>query len=245
MSGGDTSLGGPGGAFPSTLWSVLEEVRDRTDDEARSRLGALLSAYWKPVYLAIRGGWRKPREDAKDLTQSFFAWLLDGEVLRKVERGRGRFRGFLKAVLRNYLNNTRRSERQLKRGGGRPPVALDISDPQLEAALPAGPDRTPEEIFDREWARSLLESAMEEFERRAPPALRDMFRAYGRAAETGDGPAYEAVAASFGMTRDAVKHHLASARELLRAIVLERIREYALDDVEIQQELDLLRDAWR
>ncbi len=245
MGGRDTSLGGPGGAFPSTLWSALEEAREASDEEARARLGALVAAYWKPAYHCIRAGWGKSSEDAKDLTQSFFTWLLSGKVLSKVERGRGRFRGFLKAALRNFLSNAHRGERAAKRGGDETFVRLDLADPRLEAAVPAASGRTPEQVFDREWARSLLEGALAEFERDADPETLAIFRRQAELGEADASRVYETIASERGLGRDAVKHQLARARARLREILVSRIREYALDDVEVQQELDLLKDAWR
>jgi len=227
------------------MWSAIEEARGLTEAEARTRLGSLLTAYWKPIYIAVRAGWGKSSEDAKDLTQSFFTWLLSGDVLKKVDRGRGRFRGFLKAALRNFLANAHRSERQLKRGGGETFVSLDLADPRLEAALPASDGRSPEQIFDREWARSLLESALAEYEKRADPVDLECLRRFEAGADEAEGPLYDAIAGRLGLTRDNVRHRLARARSEIREILMARIRDYALDDVELQQELDLLKDAWK
>lgn len=239
MPGRETSIGGPGGAFPETLWTVLEEARELPQSGARERLDQLVRAYWKPVYRCVRAGWGRGPEESKDLTQAFFTWLLSEDVLRKVERGRGRFRGFLRASLRNWLANRHRHDRQIKRGGGRPVAALEAV-----GADPASPEPPPDEQFDREWARALLEDAMEEFERRVGGKPAEVLKAY-QGAEGDEGPRYESVAAATGLTRDAVKHHLARARDEIRAILVERIKSYALDDAELQQEVELLRSAWQ
>jgi RNA polymerase sigma-70 factor (ECF subfamily) len=219
------------------MWTAIEEAR--VQPAARQRLDAIIRSYWKPVYVCIRAGWGKAAEDAKDLTQAFFTWMLDGDVLAKVERGRGRFRGFMRATVRNFLSNRHRYERQLKRGG--PRVALDISDPAIGAAVPPAAGLTPEDLFDREWARTLLENAVAEFERSADARAVEVFRLF----QSGiDEPVYESIAARTGLTRDVVKHLLQKSRERLREIIVGRIKEYALDDVETQQELELLRNAW-
>ncbi len=248
MSVRDTSIGGPGGYFPTTMWSAIEEAQALSESEARERVGRLIGAYWKPIYFCVRAGWSKSAEDAKDLTQSFFAFLLSGDVLQKVQRGRGRFRGFLKSTLRNFLANQHRDEYRIKRGGDETIVALDVSDPEFEALLPAASGRTPEQIFDNEWARTLIKNSIEDFEKREREAghavTMDVFRRFQAPGEGGEGPVYERIAAELGITRDSVEHHLQKARAAIRDLILERIKEYALDDVEIQQELELIRNAW-
>lgn len=245
MKPGDTSIGGPGRSFPSTVWSAIEEVQGLSEQQAREKVGRILAAYWKPVYVAIRAGWSRGSEDAKDLTQSFFAFLLDGDVLHRVRRGRGRFRGFLKASLRNFLANDHRADAALKRGGAETLVSLEAAAKEIDENLPSPAGRSPEQIFDNEWARALFQGAIEDFERGAQdPAMVRVFRLFQEASRGDEGPVYERIAAKTGLSRNAVEHHLQRAREAIRDRVLARIREYAADDIELQQELELIRGAW-
>src|SRR6185436_21073603 len=98
-----TQIGGGDGAYPSTSWTLLRAAADRSSEEWRSRLGTLLQAYWKPVYQSIRARWRKSNEDAKDLTQGFFALLMESNDFARVTREHGTFRSYLKTALDHFL----------------------------------------------------------------------------------------------------------------------------------------------
>ena len=105
MKDRETSLGGLGGAFPSTHWSFVLSSPDRSTPDCIDRMNTLVAQYWKPVYRTIRLGWRKNNEDAKDLTQAFFLWLVDGEVLQKYKPDQSSLRFYLKGLLRNYVRD--------------------------------------------------------------------------------------------------------------------------------------------
>ncbi len=246
-NGGDTSIGGAHRSFPSTVWSAIEAAQGLTKAEARERIGRILAAYWKPIYVTIRAGWSKKSEDAKDLTQSFFAFLLEADAMSRVRRERGRFRGFLKTSLRNFLANRQRAESAIKRGGNETMISLESAAAELEAHVAASAQRPPDEIFDNEWARALLQGAREDFERSAESgraATVEVFRLFQEAGPGEEGPVYERIAARLGVTRDSVVHHLQRARSIIRERVLARIREYAQDADELREELDLIQRAW-
>jgi RNA polymerase sigma-70 factor (ECF subfamily) len=115
MADPDTELGrGPGG-FPSTRWSVVLSARDAQAPGRRDSLEALLRAYWRPVYLYIRQAWRRSNEDAKDATQEFLTRLVEGGVLEKYEREKGRFRAYLKGALRHFLMDLEKGATRQKR----------------------------------------------------------------------------------------------------------------------------------
>ena len=103
MGYGDTTLGGTARAFPTTQWSQVLGAQDKTQPGNRDRLDALLRAYWRPVYTYIRLGWRKSNEDSKDLTQAFFARLLQNGLIASARADSGRFRSYLKQALKNFL----------------------------------------------------------------------------------------------------------------------------------------------
>ena len=117
----ETTLGGSRDAFPETVWSRFLAGTAAVD------LDGLFRLYWRPVYKFIRTAARGSVEDAKDLTQEFFGYLLEGDVLDAYRADRGRFRVFLKGVLRNFLSHDRRDRSRLKRGGGHAPFSLDVA----------------------------------------------------------------------------------------------------------------------
>src|SRR5262249_10894727 len=115
MGGLETTLGGSRENFPDTVWSsVLADPADPGAQAARERFFA---QYWRPVYKFIRTAGRASIEDAKDLTQEFFSYFLEGGLLGKYREEKGRFRSFLKGVLRRFLSEARRDGAAQKRGG--------------------------------------------------------------------------------------------------------------------------------
>src|SRR5262245_3027935 len=109
MRSEDTSLGGPGGRFPETVQELVSGLRDPNGPGYREALEGLCARYWKPVYAFIRAGWAKTNDDAKDLTQAFFLWISESEILVRFESERGGFRPYLKALLRNFMSNKERA----------------------------------------------------------------------------------------------------------------------------------------
>lgn len=162
MSGKDqTDLGGKGGTFLTTHWSLIEGIR-AAEDQDQTLIGSLLKDYWKPVYCYLR---RRgfANEEAKDLTQAFFHEIVLGkELIQQADRGKGRFRSFLLTALRNYLINVRDKETARKRLPKGKLVPLDMVGPE---ALPeVADDLSPDDCFNHVWVSSLLERALQEVE---------------------------------------------------------------------------------
>src|SRR5436309_796860 len=103
MRAADTSLGGPREDFPKTIGDMVARARDPSAEVRRLGFEELGRQYWKPIYRYARVAWAKSNEDAKDLTQAFFLWLMEGDALDRYLPGRGSFRSFLKALLRHFL----------------------------------------------------------------------------------------------------------------------------------------------
>jgi RNA polymerase sigma factor (sigma-70 family) len=158
MSGGETSLGGGGREFRPTAWTQVQQARDADTTEARAAWDQLVGVYWKPVYFHIR---RKGHgvEDAKDLTQAFFASLMERDALSGVDRGKGRFRTFVRACLEHFLANERDRQAAAKRRGD-----FDVreAEPQFSA------DRD----FEHDWAVTVLGKAFGELKAQAPREAR-------------------------------------------------------------------------
>lgn len=151
------------GAFKTTSWTVVLAAKNEQLADSGEALQSLCGAYWPPLYSYIR---RKGHsvENAKDLTQEFFAALLAKNYLKDVEPAKGRFRSFLLASLNHFLANERAKNLAQKRGGGAAHLPLDFAE--AEQRYVSGPSRSlsPETLFDAEWARTAIESALVQLE---------------------------------------------------------------------------------
>src|SRR5438132_9935265 len=150
MNVGDTSLGGAQQGFPETVWDVLCRARDSDENVRRDALGEICGRYWKPVYHYVRAAWAKSNDDAKDLTQAFFLWLMEGETLSRYEPERASFRAYLKGLLKNFVRHQDDALRRLKRGGGRI-LELDGNLSPIKEMIADPESVDPEKIFDRVW----------------------------------------------------------------------------------------------
>ena len=128
--------------------------------DARAALAELCAAYWFPIYALIRR-LGHGESDALDLTQEYFARLLEKPVLAAADQARGRFRSFLRADCGLFLNGRRDHDRAHKRGGGRPPLSIDTRDAEGRYLVEPADDVTPERLFDRTWALTLLGRALD------------------------------------------------------------------------------------
>jgi RNA polymerase sigma factor (sigma-70 family) len=217
----DTEIGGPNGRFPDTRSSAISAAV--SDDAARRGPGqeALVAAYWKPVYRYIRVRWRCSNEDAKDLTQGFFTAAIEKGFFEGYDARKGTFRTFLRVCLDRFLANARKFAARQKRSGE---VAVVESE-------------SPEEIFEREWTRSVFEDAVQElrasFQSRGRGVAFAVFELYDLAE---DPASYDQLARKFGISSTTVTNYLASARRELRKLVLERVRSVSADDREFRRE---------
>src|SRR6185436_10616777 len=199
MGGLETTLGGSRENFPDTVWSsVLSEPASPDHPAARERF---LTLYWRPVYKFVRTAGGASIEDAKDLTQEFFGYFLEGNLLGKYREEKGRFRSFLKGVLRRFLSESRRDGAAQKRGGGKTIVSLDVSE--IETAAPEG---TPEEAFDRQWARDVLTESLADLRAAlAAEGKTDCLRVYEAYELSPQGPSYGELGRSMSLTEHQVK----------------------------------------
>ena len=154
----DTAIGGPRDRFPSTRHSLLEAVAadGALPNEALEEVAAL---YWKPVYKYIRLKWHKDNEDAKDLTQSFFASALERDFFQQFDPAKASFRTYLRMALDRFASNEHAAAHRQKRGGGVSITALDFADSE---PLSCANTDTPEDVFHREWQRQLFTLAVED-----------------------------------------------------------------------------------
>ena len=229
----DTAIGGAGDRFPSTQVSLLEAASagGALTAEAMERIAAL---YWKPVYRFLRYKFRQSNEDAKDLTQSFFASAIERDFFQRFDPARASFRTYVRMAVERFAANEYAAGRRLKRGGG---VEFEGADAQAAAA------ESPEEIFEREWRRQLFSMALEdlrtECERTGKTSHWAVFEAYDLA--EGERPSYAELSALHGVPQTQITNYLAWARRTLRALVEVRLRGVTAGDRELREEM---RRVW-
>lgn len=224
---GNESATGAGAAFATTHWSAVLQARDGDHEQASAALAKMCESYWPPLFMFIvRRG--HSRHDAEDLTQQFFEFLLQRDFLKSVDQSKGRFRSFLLASLKNFLNNQWHHDNRQKRGGGRQFVSLDDVTNNLES-MSAPVKGTEDEVFDRDWAVHLLARLMGELktehESRDKLNQFELLRTYlTDDISQGD---YVNIGAKLNVSTGAVKvavHRLrARYRELLLAAVAETV----------------------
>lgn len=227
--------------YPSTLWSAILGAQDRTTPDHRARLDRLVLLYWKPVYWSLRSRWRRQHADALDLTQTFFAHLIEKDALASVGPDKGRFRAWLRVVLDNFMRNELEAAKAQKRGGGARPISIDGEDD-----APPVPDDglTPDQAFDRAWAIHVFRQAVDD--------LRASMRAQGRDAALGwferheldaAPPSCAQLAAEAGRKPHEVENALKAARTEFARLLRARVAETVADPSRIEEELRALADA--
>jgi len=141
--------------FLTTHWSVVTSAGRADTPRARLALESLCKAYWYPLYTYVRRRRYGP-EDAEDLTQAFFAWLLSSNAVADADRERGRFRSFLLGALKHFLADEWDRSQAQKRGGGQNPISLEGEAADTRYRLEPADDLTPEKVYEQRWARTLL-----------------------------------------------------------------------------------------
>jgi RNA polymerase sigma-70 factor (ECF subfamily) len=229
------SLAADPGQFPSTHWSIVLQAQGRTSLQAGEALAHLCRVYWYPLYAFIRRH-GEAHEAAQDLTQEFFARLLEKDFLASVERHKGKFRAFLLACCKHFLANQHDRAKAQKRGGGRAPLPLDfVSAEERYRREPA--DRiTPEKLYERRWALALLEQVLEwlrqEYADAGKGPLYDRLK--GALTAGADALPYAEVAAVLQMSEAAVK----KAAQRLRGRYRDLLRAEIAATVETPEQVD-------
>lgn len=238
----ETEIGGARRTFEPTLWSMVFQAKD--GQNRRQALEQLIGAYWKPVYFYLRRrGWDVDK--AKDLTQGFFTAFLERDFLQYVQPGRGKFRTFLLTALDHYLADEYDRTHAVKRGGRETIVPLDFA--QAERDVGAAPEgESPEKVYRLEWARLVMERALERLRVEAEAAGRAIeFAIFREHLGQGGTPSYAALALKLQVSETDVRNRLHRARIRFREALLEEIRAYTTTPEEAREELRDLFLAWR
>ena len=227
--------------FRTRSWSLILAPASNPTANSRRALATLCQTYWNPVYAFIRRNGHDP-DATQDLTQEFFARLIEKNYLDDADRKRGRFRSFLLVSVKHFLANEWDRSRALKRGGGRLHVSIDAVEAERWYAPSAAGDITPERLFERRWALSLLERVMRR--------LRADYAEAGKApqfqtletflSEESDEKNYEELAARTGLSVGALRMSVLRMRRKYRALLRAEIAETVETPEEIDEEIRFL-----
>ncbi len=224
--------------FPATQWTVVLAAGGTPSPESAVALEHLCQAYWYPLYAFVRRSGHSP-PDAQDLAQEFFARLLEHNWIAHADRHKGRFRSFLLMAMRRFLAKEWDKVRTLKRGGHVQFLPLQLDTAEGRYTREPADTRTPEHVFEKQWALTLLESVLN--------------RMRGHYAQEGKGTLFHALepcligsresqpyamlAAQLGMTEGAVKMAVCRLRERYRECLKEEIGRTVASPAEVDEEL--------
>jgi RNA polymerase sigma factor (sigma-70 family) len=234
--------------FPSTHWSVIVAAgRSQAEPEiAQAALAELCQTYWSPLYSFVRSRGYSVH-DAQDLTQSFFAYLIERKIYQRVDRQKGRFRSFLLASLKNFLADAFDRDRTLKRGGGQD--FLPLHEEQIKEAESLFQNHrgasTEDRLFDRSWAEALVTAGLErlsaDYRSEAKEKLFNELKIFV-AGCAGPPPAYAELAVRLGMTESTLRSHVTRLRARYREALRAEVRRTVDTEAEVDEELhELLR----
>lgn len=240
-----TSLASSGDApkvFPNTRWSVVLAATQPKSPESTEALEIICRAYWHPLYAYVRRCGHSPH-DAQDLTQEFFRQLLEKHWLENADREKGRLRTFLVMALKHLMANEWRRASAEKRGGRQPHLPLDTA--LAESRFAADSKLTPDEVFDRQWALTLLDLTINK--------LQAEFTAAGKTDEFGKLKSclmaehgaidYSAVAAQLGVNAGAARAAVHRLRKRFRQLYRVEIARTLADGADLDGELRHLAAA--
>jgi len=231
-------------AFTNTHWSVVLAAGDGGSPQCQEALEELCRAYWFPLYAFVR---RRGYEmhDAQDLTQGFFARLLEKDYLRAVDRNKGKFRSFLLVALEHFLTNEWRNARAQKRGGKSHVISLDDDSAEQQYGQVPASDASPERLFEQQWATTLLAQVV--------ASLREEFAGSGKAALfdelkislTGEKHAasYAKLAVRLSTTEAALKMAVSRMRQRYGELLRAEIAKTVSGPEQVEEELRALFTA--
>jgi RNA polymerase sigma-70 factor (ECF subfamily) len=231
--------------FEQTLWGeVLAAGQPDRPDSARA-LERLCQVYWYPIYAYLR---RRgfDRHEAKDFTQGFFFYLVKKNVVQSADPGKGRFRSFLLGSLKNFVSNEQGRERALKRGGDRQFISLDEELAEGRYTHEPVDNRSPEKLFDRRWALTVLDETGRRLEKEFRKAGAEKEFAELKSFLNSDrGLAYAELATRMNRSEVALRSTVSRMRKRFRELLVEAIRETVSGPDELEAELNHLKAALR
>jgi RNA polymerase sigma-70 factor (ECF subfamily) len=224
--------------FATTHWSLVVSAGRNDTPQARDALERLCRSYWFPIYAFVRRQGHGPH-DAQDLTQEFFARLLESKSLAGADPARGRFRSFLLASLKHFLANEWDRARAQKRGGGQVLIPIDVATAETSCGLDPADHLTAEKIFERRWALTLLDQVLRQL--RAEYVRDDREKLFEQLkptlTEASRTVAYAEMAIRLGTTEGAVKVAVHRLRQRYREVLRAEIADTVASPGEVEDEI--------
>lgn len=228
-------------AFATTQWSVVIAAGHDSSPDSREALAALCQTYWAPLYAYVRR--RVPDvNEAQDLTQAFFAELLDKNYVGQAEQERGQFRAFLITAFKHFLSKQWEKAKSQKRGGGKAPIPLDFRSVDSSIRIEPAGGLTAEQLYDREWAITLLGKIMEQLEEEFQQTGKEKQFQELKGFLIGDrsGMSYSETAQRLEMSEEAARKAASRMRQRYRELLRAEIAETVSGPEEIEQEIGKL-----
>lgn len=227
-------------AFTTTHWSVVLEAQGESA-AAQEALEKLCWIYWRPIYSFVRRQGAGP-EEAQDLTQGFFALLLERRDLRTVRKEKGRLRSYLLAAVKHFLTDEHRRAMAIKRGKGQQLIPLEELRTEERCGMEPADPLTAERIYERRWASTLLDRVLsrleDKYRSRGNAALFDSFNQL--LADEPGAPSQADIAAQLGMTENAVSQAFHRFRQSYQSLLREEIANTVATPADIENELRYL-----
>jgi RNA polymerase sigma-70 factor (ECF subfamily) len=225
-------------AWATTTWTQVLAARGGATTESRQALETLCRTYWYPLYAFLRSQ-GLGADDARDLTQAYFAELLEKGYLEDADPSRGRFRVFLMTSIGHFIAKEREKARAWKRGGRTEILSLDETDAEGRYRAEPADRMTPDQIFERRWALTLLENVLARLRQEFAGTLRE--REFERLKQfiTGEQPklTYRDFAVELGISEPAVKTMVHRLRQRFGGMLREAIAETVADAHEVDDEV--------
>ena len=231
----------PNQHFATTQWSVVVAAGGADSPISREALSQLCETYWYPLYAYARR-----RVDnvhiAQDLTQTFFACLLERHTIANADPNRGRFRAFLLTALQNFLTNEWEKARAVKRGGGKAELSLDFESGESRYQIEPAHDLTPEKLFERRWVLTILDQVLESLKSELSRSGRSQYFEQFKGALTGETATedYSKAASELGITPAAAKQAAYRLRIRYRELFRQEVGRTLGPDEDIDQEIGRL-----
>ena len=232
--------------FATTRWSLVCDAARGGGQEASDALGQLFSTYWRPLYRYVRRRGRS-EADAEDLVQGFFVQLMQHGGLGELDPAKGRFRSYLLAALDHWMINDWKRATRLRRGGGVPVLSFDWPSAERNLVIEAADERSPDRLFDREWALALLDKVLGDLEKAYMAEGQGAWFAVLKPCLTSDAQAipYARMAEQLGGSDGALRVAVHRLRKRYRAMLTGEIAHTLVSPEMVEEEMRALFAALR
>jgi RNA polymerase sigma factor (sigma-70 family) len=226
--------------FHTTQWSMVIRAGQRRDSDAQAALAKLCERYWLPLHAYVRRRMTN-LEEARDITQAFFAHLLEKNTLGQADPQRGRFRSFLLTAIKHFLANEHERQQALKRGGEARKLSLDFESGESRLNLEPTHEETPDRIYERQWVFTLLNTVMQRLETEfAATGKSRQYELLQGAITAGENLDYAIIAQDLAATEEGVRQMASRLRKRYRELLREEVGWTVDDPANIDDEIKSL-----